>query len=359
MSSLLPFHEQFPDKFRSQTTFGQYEKIYRRPPTIKNKKSKQYEEQCAEEAVKLSKVIDFDNIANNTEHHRNNIIQLLSSNCDRSMLGYSSFPGLFILPNYLSTQQQFEWIQRAIRKFSSAPYNNLSNLKDSEATTWKEAVRQNDIKKFRSLTCCNVGIKYNWTQRQYDLDTITAPIPPSMLKLCSECNNLLSDKLKYCDDNEKERSFAIAMIPQTSIINFFEVNTKRPMGGHRDAAELINAPLISVSLGNDAIFLISQDDNTEPLPLWLRSGSVLIMSGGARFALHSVARVVPGSCSSELIQLFDEQIECAQGEENKKEMELMKKYIMSSRVNFNIRQVIANKCASTEATGCFHTIHSF
>ena len=59
---------------------------------------------------------------------------------------------------------------------------------------------------------------------------------------------------------------------QTAIVNFFARGAKRPMGGHRDAAELVNSPLISVSLGSDAIFLISDGDDDEPLALWLRSG---------------------------------------------------------------------------------------
>merc|ERR1712228_305654 len=194
--------------------------------------------------------------------------------------------------------------------------------------------------------------KYNWTERRYDLNCITAPIPVSMLELCNECNHLLIDKLKSNDNSDINESISTKIIPQTSIINFFAVNTKRPMGGHRDAAEFINAPLISVSLGNDAIFLISKDDNTEPLPLWLRSGSVLIMSGSARFALHSVARVVADSCSSELIQLFDDRVNCAQSEQEKKELRLMRAYIQRSRINFNIRQVV-------ETNVDFHSIHSF
>merc|ERR1712228_275286 len=200
--------------------------------------------------------------------------------------------------------------------------------------------------------------KYNWTERRYDLNCITAPIPVSMLELCNECNHLLIDKLKYNDNSDINESISTKIIPQTSIINFFAVNTKRPMGGHRDAAEFINAPLISVSLGNDAIFLISKDDNTEPLPLWLRSGSVLIMSGSARFALHSVARVVPDSCSSELIQLFDSEIDCMQNDEERKELKLMKEYLLNSRINFNIRQVIEND-NECETSVDFHAIHSF
>ncbi len=152
--------------------------------------------------------------------------------------------------------------------------------------------------------------------------------------------------------DENGLPFSMQIIPQTSIINFFAVNTKRPMGGHRDAAEMINAPLVSVSLGNSAIFLISESDHCEPLPLWLRSGDVLIMTGQARFALHCVARVVPNSCPKPLIQSFESQ----ETMNEKKELKLMKLYIMQSRINFNLRQVIE---VTTTDTHDFHEIHSF
>ena len=352
-NTLLPFHKQFPDKFRSQTIFGQYEKIYRRPPSLK-KNSKEFIKLQFDEKIKMSKVADFTNIDKNDANHQKNI-KLISSNNNLKMYGYSEFDGLYLIPNYLSIQEQFKWIKQSIKEFSNAPYNNLTNLykqqnKDiSQIATWKNALKDNNLNNFRQLTWSNIGIQYNWTKREYNLNNITMKIPETMISLCLDCNNLLSK----IDDKMK-------MVPQTSIINFFQVNTKRPMGGHRDAAELINAPLISVSLGNDAIFLISNDDNIKPLPLWLRSGDVLIMAKQARFALHCVARVCQNTCPLQLIQYFDQYN--YKNNNEKIELQLMKKYIMESRINFNIRQVIdVDKltCNQKQIDIDFHSIHSF
>eukprot|EP01083_Nonionella_stella_P063757 165712_1 len=373
-SSLQPFHKQFPDKFRSHTIFGQYEKIYRRPPSLK-RKSKEFIQLQSEEAIKLAKVVDFDQLANNELHHQNNI-HVLSSRNGLNMYGYRGFDGLFYIPNYLNTTQQYDWIKQSIQQFSNAPYNNLSNLyqqqqntyKDKQIPTWQDAVQQNNFKSFRQLTWANVGIQYDWTEREYNLQTITAPIPQSMINLCDDCNALLGDL--SCNNEQKVDDdgvpFSMQIVPQTSIINFYEVNAKRPMGGHKDAAELINAPLISVSLGNDAIFLISNDDNVAPLALWVRSGCVLIMARKARFALHCVARVVRDSCPKALLKYFDNEIDTATEKKDKKELELMKKYVMESRINFNIRQVIEvdkllSSCSDEpELTeNGFHEIQSF
>ena len=376
-NTLLPFHKQFPDKFRSQTIFGQYEKIYRRPPTLK-KNSKEFIKLQSEEKIKLSKVVDFANIENNDECHKQNIKTISSKNSFK-MYGYSTFSGLYFIPNYLSTKEQYEWTKQSIQEFSNTPYNNLTNLYKQEnvnKATWKNAVKQENFDAFRKLTWSNVGIQYDWTQRKYNLNNVTAQIPQTMIKLCDDCNYLLSN-IDQIDDEQKQNeekkqdknglTLTMEIIPQTSIINFFQVNTKRPMGGHRDAAELINAPLISVSLGNEAIFLISKDDNIEPLPLWIRSGDILIMAGNARFMLHCVARVVPNTCPTKLTQYFDKKIkENNDNKEEKKELQLMKKYIMESRINFNIRQVIdvdklptKHNVVVNENSTDFHEIRSF
>ena len=55
--------------------------------------------------------------------------------------------------------------------------------------------KNNSFKQFRQLTWCNVGIQYDWTERKYNLHTITAPIPKKMIDLCQRINELLPDIL--------------------------------------------------------------------------------------------------------------------------------------------------------------------
>lgn len=52
------------------------------------------------------------------------------------------------------------------------------------------------------------------------------------------------------------------------------------------------APLVSLSLGQSAIYLTggeSLDDDV--VPLWLRSGDVLVMHGAQRLVYHAVAAI--------------------------------------------------------------------
>ena len=69
------------------------------------------------------------------------------------------------------------------------------------------------------------------------------------------------------------------------------------MGLHRDQdEEAVDAPVISVSLGDEALFRIggsARKDKTHALTL--RSGDVLMFGGPARMAFHGIDRVRTGS----------------------------------------------------------------
>ena len=82
---------------------------------------------------------------------------------------------------------------------------------------------------------------------------------------------------------------------QAGIVNFYQAVDEAgrlPMGGHRDDMERSAAyPVVSLSLGCTAVFLIEAADGGEPLPLILRSGDVVLLSGASRLALHGVPQV--------------------------------------------------------------------
>ena len=69
------------------------------------------------------------------------------------------------------------------------------------------------------------------------------------------------------------------------------------MGLHQDRDELaLDAPVLSVSLGDDALFRIGGTARNAPTKsLWLRSGDVLTFGGPARLAFHSIDRTIAGS----------------------------------------------------------------
>lgn len=85
--------------------------------------------------------------------------------------------------------------------------------------------------------------------------------------------------------------------PEACLVNFYNGGAR--MGLHRDADEEdFAAPVLSVSLGDMAVFRIGGPERggrTETLKL--SSGDVLVMGGAARLCYHGIDRVLPGTSS--------------------------------------------------------------
>ena len=69
------------------------------------------------------------------------------------------------------------------------------------------------------------------------------------------------------------------------------------MGLHQDRDETdFSHPVVSVSLGDDAIFRIGTRDRRGPTTsLRLISGDVCVLAGQARLAFHGIDRIIAGS----------------------------------------------------------------
>jgi len=79
------------------------------------------------------------------------------------------------------------------------------------------------------------------------------------------------------------------------LINRYDAGAR--MGLHRDTdeAEFV-FPVLSISLGDTAIFRIGGLSRTDPTrSLRLASGDVVVLGGDARLAYHGVDRILPGS----------------------------------------------------------------
>ena len=83
--------------------------------------------------------------------------------------------------------------------------------------------------------------------------------------------------------------------PEASLVNFYNQGAK--MGLHRDADEEdFTAPVVSISLGDTAVFRIGGPERggkTETLKL--SSGDVLVMGGASRLCHHGIDRVLTGT----------------------------------------------------------------
>ena len=83
--------------------------------------------------------------------------------------------------------------------------------------------------------------------------------------------------------------------PEACLVNYYSGGAK--MGLHQDKDEEdFAAPVVSVSLGDSAIFRVgglTRKDETQALEL--KSGDVVVLGGNDRLAFHGIDRILPGT----------------------------------------------------------------
>ncbi len=103
-----------------------------------------------------------------------------------------------------------------------------------------------------------------------------APIPPSVLAVW-------------------EAVAPGARAPECCLVNLYRGPARMGLHQDRDEADL-SQPVISISLGDDALFRVGGLERGGPTgSLWLRSGDVLAIGGPARLVHHGVDRLREGS----------------------------------------------------------------
>jgi alkylated DNA repair protein (DNA oxidative demethylase) len=83
--------------------------------------------------------------------------------------------------------------------------------------------------------------------------------------------------------------------PKACLINYYEAGAR--MGLHQDRDEVeFAAPVLSISLGDTAVFRVGGTARTDPTrSLRLASGDAFLFGGPARLVFHGVDRLIPGS----------------------------------------------------------------
>lgn len=128
------------------------------------------------------------------------------------------------------------------------------------------------------------GLTYQYEERRSDFDNLAVPGIPS--RLADIARTAASDA-------------GFTMHPDLCIMNYYTADAK--MGVHQDKderSETIAAgiPIVSVSLGDAARFVIGGLSRRDPTQaMVLRSGDVLVMGGPSRLRYHGVTRILPGT----------------------------------------------------------------
>ncbi|MEO1290361.1 MAG: alpha-ketoglutarate-dependent dioxygenase AlkB [Chloroflexota bacterium] len=88
--------------------------------------------------------------------------------------------------------------------------------------------------------------------------------------------------------------------PESMLINWYTESSS--LGLHIDKTEKCDAPVISISLGDDCLFVkggLKKSDAKETITL--HSGDVFVMSGEERYCYHGVKKIIPNTAPKELM----------------------------------------------------------
>lgn len=228
---------------------------------------------------------------------------------DKPVYGIKGIPGLQILPTFLPPSLQIQLLDWLLHRDLSCPthqtnvhfHHQIEYPSDAgsffgqkpgsavlipkDETTHRTATVQQFLdRKLRWLT---LGGQYDWTRKLYP-DGIPPPFPQDIERVL--------------------HALFPAMKPEAAIVNIYSPGDTLSM--HRDVAEACAKPLLSVSFGCDALFIIGccnsgaepedLDFNEESVTVRLRSGDVVVMAGASRYAFHGVPKIFGGTCPSYL-----------------------------------------------------------
>lgn len=252
--------------------------------------------------LNLSGVIDF----SADTHQNENVLPVRL--CEPS--NYPKFPGLkpvkewkafqlkqcegfIVIPNPFEPKYQRYWIERCLLDFPKKPNRtNLDAHMERPSQVWHQCMKDDspDLGKeslLMKLRWATLGYQYEWNTKEYFADRVQA-FPKDLHHICS----YIAAVLGYS-----------AYSSEAGIVNFYRMEST--LMGHTDVSELDKAaPLISFSFGQSCIFLIGgPTKETKPVPLFLHSGDVCLMTGPARLSYHAVPRILPGK-KEQLINCF-------------------------------------------------------
>ncbi|CAA7037793.1 unnamed protein product [Microthlaspi erraticum] len=340
-----------------RTAFRRAEKQYK---LYYEQDSKFYRKKKLPKPVDLSALLDFNQILH--DFNENGVLPdgiRAAAGADSPVFCIENRPGFYFIPGALSLKEQCKWIKESLTNFPQPPnrtnhnaiYGPIADLFDSakankvlvqedptsetciDTNKWKFCDDdEEDVAKAKRRGCKSVsasvllrklrwstlGLQFDWSKRNYDVSLPHNDIPDALCKLAK------THAAIAMPDGEEFR-------PEGAIVNYFGLGDT--LGGHLDDMEADwSKPIVSISLGCKAIFLLggkSKDD--PPHAMYLRSGDVVLMAGEARECYHGVPRIFTDEENAD-IGALELELSLESGDS-------FAEYIKTSRININIRQV--------------------
>jgi alkylated DNA repair protein (DNA oxidative demethylase) len=143
----------------------------------------------------------------------------------------------------------------------------------------------------------SVCLGWHWSPYAYSRtadDTDGAPVKPLPADLIELSRRAVA--AAYGDGSSEARTYA----PDAAIVNLYAEGAR--LGLHQDGEEPSDAPVVTISLGDECTFrLAGTDRRTGPFTdIALRSGDLLVFGRRNRRIFHGVPKVEPGTAPSGL-----------------------------------------------------------
>jgi alkylated DNA repair protein (DNA oxidative demethylase) len=177
--------------------------------------------------------------------------------------------GLHLLPGFFDPAAQRALLAEIAATIEAAPPYRPTMPKSGQAMS----VRMTNAGTLGWLTD-RAGYRYQATHP--NTGEPWPPIPPAALALWRTQANYPAD-------------------PEACLVNLYDASAR--MGLHRDEDEdAKDAPVVSISLGDTALFRIGGPQRSDPTrSVRLSSGDVAILAGAARDCFHGIDRVIVGT----------------------------------------------------------------
>lgn len=313
--------------------------------------------------IKLEKILkrkdlklefeDKENFANNNNNTSNDNIMEEGENDLLHVYSVADIPGFYFIPSAIKNYKY--WIKRTFEDYIDNT-TNLDAIYDFEATRSNLYELYSSSLSFSSLkekdnnhnkndnddnkNCQNVnlyniknqkmesvdieqtikklrwsilGFEYDWTTKEYDFKKKFKSFPQDL----ADYTTRLVSELGFPNYR-----------PEAGIVNYYQLDDT--LTGHVDRSEPnMEAPLVSISFGNSAIFLLGGSNRDNPVtPIIVRNGDISILSGPCRQYYHGIPKI-----------LNETTIKMNEFDNNSNNFPPFMNLIRDSRININIRQV--------------------
>ena len=134
-----------------------------------------------------------------------------------------------------------------------------------------------------------------WRQRRGRLYDAVKRYPAELPRLCKELVEAAQTV---------EKTFPMA--DQTHLLMLYYTDLTRGLGFHRDDGKIdgkSDAPVVSFSLGCACDFHLKHHDKDPAMTVRLNSGDAILFGGPARYIMHAVRTMHPGTCPPKVAEV--------------------------------------------------------